>query len=82
MLQRRQVISVSRRFRAASSELGDTAAAGDAWFRMAYLWAWGMQQGRPLDEEDLEVAIWSFQIEYPDGPPSSEPKHAREGGRR
>ena len=79
MLDRSQMSAVSRRFRAATSELRDPAAAGDAWFRMAYLWAWSMQQGRPLDEEDLEVAIWSFHIEYPDGPPPlSERTHSRD----
>ena len=77
MIHRSEMGAVSRRFRAAASELGDTAAAGDAWFRMAYLWAWSMQEGRPLDDEDLEIAIWSFHIEYPDGPPAlSEPNDA------
>ena len=71
MLDRSEMNVVSRRFRAASSELKDTAAAADAWFRMTYLWAWSRQEGRPLDEEALEMAIWSFHIDYPDGPPPS-----------
>jgi hypothetical protein len=34
---------------------------------MAYLYAWSVRQGGVLDREDLEVAIWSYLVEYPDG---------------
>jgi hypothetical protein len=56
-----------RRLRAASSELTDADLAAEASARMAYLWAWSARQGGVLDGEDLEVAIWSFFIEYPNG---------------
>ena len=67
MIDRTAMIAATRRLRAASSELRDPRAAAEASARMGYLWAWSARQGQVLDEEDLEVAIWSFFIEYPDG---------------
>jgi hypothetical protein len=67
MIERHEVIAATRRLRAASRELTDDRAAGEAAGRMGYLWAWSVRQGGVLDAEDLEVAIWSFFIEYPNG---------------
>lgn len=67
MIYRADMAAAIRRLRAASSELSDHEAAAEASARMAYLWAWSVRQGGVLEAEDLEVAIWSFFIEYPDG---------------
>ena len=67
MIDRAEMIAATRRLRAASRELSDERAAAEACARMGYLWAWSARGGGVLDEEDLEVAIWSFFIEYPDG---------------
>ena len=67
MIERHEVIAATRRLRAASRELRDDRAAAEACARMGYLWAWSVRQGGVLEEEDLEVAIWSFFVEYPDG---------------
>ena len=67
MIDRTEMIAATRRLRAASSELADPRAAAEAGARMGYLWAWSVRCGGVLDEGDLEAAIWSFFIEYPDG---------------
>lgn len=71
MIERTEMIAATRRLRAASRELTDDRAAAEAAARMGYLWAWSTRQGGVLDERDLEVAIWSFFVEYPDGLMSS-----------
>ncbi len=67
MIDRTEMLAATRRLRAASSELPDRRAAAEACARMGYLWAWSVRSGGTLDEEDLQAAIWSFFIEYPDG---------------
>lgn len=67
MLHRRQISEASRRFQAASSELRDEASAAEATFRMACLWTWGFELDRPLDLDELQEAIASFQARYADG---------------
>jgi hypothetical protein len=67
MIDRTEMIAATRRLRAASRELTDDQAAAEAAARMGYLWAYSVRQGGVLEEEDLEVAIWAFFIEYPDG---------------
>jgi hypothetical protein len=67
MIYRAEMAAATRRLRASSSELRDRDAAAEAAARMVYLWAWSARQGGALETEDLEIAIWSFYIEYPDG---------------
>ena len=67
MLDRTEMIAATRRLRAASGELAEPRAAAEASARRGYLWAWSVRCGGVLDEGDLEAAIWSFFIEYPDG---------------
>ena len=64
MLHHGHFNAASRRFHAASTELRDSTRAAEATRRMAYLWAWGVELGRPLDLEDLRESIWSYQIEF------------------
>ena len=71
--------AATRRLRAASSELADHDAAAEASARMAYLWAWSVRQGGVLDGEDLEIAIWSFFVEYPNGLVSKTKLNSRQG---
>ena len=64
---RAELAALNRRLRAASSELGDPVAAAEAAARMTYLCACSLRHGGVLDHEELEVAIWSFFTEYPNG---------------
>ena len=82
MSDRTEMIAATRRLRAASRELTDERAAAEACARMGYLWAWSARQGGVLDGEDLEVAIWSFFIEYPDGLMSEGQRRPRQEPRR
>jgi hypothetical protein len=68
MIDRAAMIAATRRLRAASRELVDPRAAAEASARMGYLWAWSVRQGGGvLDMEELEAAIRTFLVEYPDG---------------
>ena len=67
MLDRAGIAGATGRLRAASSELTDLGAAGEAFGRMAYLWAWSVRYHRVLTESELHEAIRAFRLEYPNG---------------
>ena len=77
MYDRTELAATSRRLRAASSELGDPVAAAEAAARMTYLCACSLRHGGILNHEELEIAIWSFFTEYPNGVLAAAPKALR-----
>lgn len=66
-MERTGTEAAARRLRAASREIADPESAAEAAARMTYLWAWSTRECRVLIGEALEIAIWSFFTEYPQG---------------
>lgn len=67
MMDRAGIAGATGRLKAASSELADHGAAGEAFCRMAYLWARSVRYHRVLTETELHDAIRAFRLEYPNG---------------
>jgi hypothetical protein len=67
MMDKAEIAVATGRLRAASTELAGMYAAGEAFGRMAYLWAWSVRYGRVLSEWELDEAVREFWLDYPTG---------------
>ena len=67
MMDKAEIALATGRLRAAATELVGMSASGEAFGRMAYLWAWSVRYGRVLTERELEEAVREFWLDYPNG---------------